>query len=155
MHRDLPAYDRVPAMIGRVRFLISVAIAVFAFLNLWHLNQTLRWVKPREADDVVILEDRLRFVRDALMKAGYWRGDVGYMPAGVLRGYPRTLDDNQQWVLIRYVMIPWNILQDTLSAPYVLVDGTRSKTPVETPEGFIKIYDSTNGLVVLKKLSVQ
>jgi len=142
-------------MIGRVRFLTSAAIAVFAFLNLWHLNQSLRWVKPREADDIVILEDRLRFVRDALMKAGYWRGDVGYMPAGVLQGYPRTINDNQQWVTVRYVMIPWNILQDTLSAPYVLVDGTRSKTPVQTPEGFIRIYDSTNGLVVLKKLSVQ
>jgi len=142
-------------MIGRVRFLTSAAIAVFAFLNLWHLNQSLRWVKPREADDIVILEDRLRFVRDALMKARYWRGDVGYMPAGVLQGYPRTINDNQQWVAVRYVMIPWNILQDTLSAPYVLVDGTRSKTPVQTPEGFIRIYDSTNGLVVLKKLSVQ
>jgi hypothetical protein len=89
------------------------------------------------------------------MKAGYWLGDVGYMPAGVLHGYPRTLDDDQQWVVVRYVMIPWNILQDTLSAPYVLVDSTRSKTPVETPQGFIKIYDSTNGLVVLKKLSAQ
>jgi len=142
-------------MIRAVRFLISVAIVVVAFLNLSHLNQGLRGLKPREADDVVILEDRLRFVRDALMKAGYWRGDVGYMPAGVLQGYPRTINDNQQWVTVRYVMIPWNILQDTLSAPYVLVDGTRSKTPVQTPEGFIRIYDSTNGLVVLKKLSVQ
>ena len=142
-------------MIRPVRFLISVAIVVVAFLNLSHLNQGLRGLKPREADDIVILEDRLRFVRDALMKAGYWRGDVGYMPAGVLHGYPRTINDNQQWVAVRYVMIPWNILQDTLSAPYVLVDGTRSKTPVQTPEGFIRIYDSTNGLVVLKKLSVQ
>ena len=142
-------------MIGPVRFLISVAITVVAFLNLWHLDQTLRWVKPREADDVVVLEDRLRFVRDALMKAGYWRGDVGYMPAGVLQGHPRTQRDDQQWVFVRYVMIPWNIRQDTLDAPYVLVDATRSTTPVETPEGFARIYDSANGLVVLKKLSVQ
>ena len=140
---------------GPVRFLISVAIAVVAFLNLWHVDQTLRWVKPREAEDVVILEDRLRFVRDALMKAGYWRGDVGYMPAGVLQGHSRTLRDDQQWVLVRYVMIPWNIRQDTLGAPYVLVDGTRSSSPVETPDGFNKIYDSSNGLVVLKNLSVQ
>jgi hypothetical protein len=142
-------------MIGPVRFLISVAIAVVAFLNLWHLDQTLRWVKPREADDVVVLEDRLRFVRDALMKAGYWRGDVGYMPAGVLQGHARTQLDDQQWVLVRYVMIPWNVRQDTLDAPYVLLDGTRSSTPVETPEGFTRIYDSANGLVVLKKLLVQ
>src|SRR5262249_50604036 len=146
---------KVRAVIGRFRFLISAAIVVVAFLNLWYLNQNLHWIKPREADDVVILEDRLRFVRNALMKAGYWRGDVGYMPDGILHGYPRTISDDQQWVFVRYVMIPWNILQDTLSAPYVLLDGTRSTAPVETPEGFIKIYDSANGLVVLKKLSVQ
>jgi hypothetical protein len=142
-------------MIRPVRFLISVAIAVVAFLNLSHLDQGLRGLKPREADDIVILEDRLRFVRDALMKAGYWRGDVGYMPAGVLQGHPRTVRDDQQWVFVRYVMIPWNIRQDTLGAPYVLVDSTRTSTPFETPEGFTTIYDSANGLVVLKKVSVQ
>jgi hypothetical protein len=142
-------------MIGPVRFLFSVGLAVVAFLNLWHLDQTLRSVRPREADDVAILEDRLRFVRDALMKAGYWRGDVGYMPAGVLQGHPRTVRDDQQWLIVRYVMIPWNIRQDTLGAPYVLLDGTGSSTPVETPEGFTRIYDSANGLVVLKNLSVQ
>jgi hypothetical protein len=143
-------------MIGPpVRFLTSAAIVVVAFLNLWHLNQSLRWVKPREADDVVILEDRLRFVRDTLMKEKYWRGDVGYMPAGVLQGHPRTSVDDEQWVLLRYVMIPWNVLENTLGAPYVLLDGRRSSRPVETPAGFIKIYDSANGLVVLKKLSGQ
>jgi len=142
-------------MIGPVRLLISFAIVAVAFLNLWQVNQTLRWVKPREADDVVILEDQLRFVRNALMKAGYWRGDVGYMPGGVLHGHPRTLRDDQQWVLVRYVMIPWNVLQDTLGAPYVLVDGTRSGTPIEIPEGFTRIYDSMNGLVLLKKVSTQ
>ena len=53
-------------MIARGRFLLSAAIVAAAFLNLWQVTQTLRWVKPREADDVVVLEDRLRFVRDAL-----------------------------------------------------------------------------------------
>jgi hypothetical protein len=112
-------------------------------------------VKPREADVAVISEDQLRFVRDVLMKAGYWRGDVGYMPAGVLRGQPPTQRDDDQWILTRYVMIPWNIRRDNLDAPYVLVDGTRTSTPVETPAGFARIYASANGLVLFKNLSVQ
>ena len=109
---------------------VSAAIVAVAFLNLWQVTQTLRWVKPREADDVVVLEDRLRFVRDALMKAGYWRGDVGYVPAQLLQGNRQgnrmAPIDDQQWALVRYVMIPWNVLQNTLSTPYVLVDGTRT-----------------------------
>lgn len=146
-------------MIARGRFLLSAAIVAVAFVNLWQLTQTLRWVKPREADDVVVLEDRLRFVRDALMKAGYWRGDVGYVPAQLLLGNRQgnriTAVDDQQWALVRYVMIPWNVLQNTLSTPYVLVDGTRTATPIQTPDGFVKVYDSMNGLVLVKKLSSQ
>jgi hypothetical protein len=112
-------------------------------------------VKPREADDVVVAEDRLRYVRDALMKAGYWRGDVGYMPVGVLSGHPRTTKADQYWRITRYVMIPWNIIQDSLSPPYVLLDGTGSDLAINTPKGFTRIYDSMNGLVLLKKLSTE
>ena len=142
-------------MIDRVRILSFASIVVLAFLNLWQVTQTLRWVKPREADDVVVLEDRLRFVRDALMKGGYWRGNVGYMPAQFLHGDRLSPRDDQQGVLVRFVMIPWNVLQNTLDAPYVLVDGTRTTTPIQIPDGFTKVYDSMNGLVLVKKLSLQ
>jgi len=138
---------------ANLRTLVSTCLVAITFANLWQLNQTLRWVKPREADDVVISEDRLRYVRDALMKAGYWRGDIGYMPAGVLHGRSRTFKDDQYWVITRYVMIPWNVLQDSLAPAYVLVDATRSDPAVETPNGFVKVYDSMDGLVLLKKLS--
>src|ERR1051326_1815546 len=107
--------DRVRPMLGLLRRALPAGIVAVAFLNLWQLDQSLRWVRPREADDVVILEDRLRFVRDALMKAGYWRGDVGYMPAGVLSGHARTREDDQNWALTRFVLIPWNLVQDSLA----------------------------------------
>lgn len=134
-----------------LRVLVSASIVVVAYLNLWQLNQTLRWVKPREADDVVVLEDRLRFIRNALMKAGYWRGDVGYMPAAVLNGAAPTARNEQVWTQVRYVMIPWNVVQDSLNPPYVLVDSTGVAQPVEIPAGFGKIYDSKDGLMLLKK----
>jgi hypothetical protein len=136
-----------------LRTLVSTCLVAIAFANLWQLNQTLRWVKPREADDVAISEDRLRYIRDALMKAGYWRGDIGYMPAGVLQGRARTPKDDQYWVITRYVMIPWNVVQDSLAPAFVLVDATRSDAAVEPPNGFVKVYDSTDGLVLIKKLS--
>ena len=142
-------------MIARARLLIAAALVVTAFLNLWQLNQTLRGVKPREADPVVIWEDRLRFIRNELMKADYWRGEVGYMPAAVLQGRPRTDDDHNSFVQARYVMIPWNLLQDSLAAPYVLVDATRTAPPAEPPAGFAEIYKSMDGLVLFRKLSAQ
>jgi hypothetical protein len=140
-------------MKARLRLLISIALAGVAFLNLWDLNLTLRRVKTREADDAVVLEDRLRFVRDALMKAGYRRGDIGYMPAGVLSGRPRTLEDDKQWAIVRYVMIPWNVRQDSLDAPYILIDGTRTGGIIGPPVGFTQIYDSMSGLVLVRKLA--
>ena len=142
-------------MWASVRSIVASAIVVVAFLNLWQVNKSLRWVRPREADDVVILEDRLRYVRNALMKDGYWRGDVGYVPAGVLRGASATSRDDQQWVLVRYVMIPWNVLQNVSAVPYVLVDGTRTGKPIQPPEGFSTVYDSTDGFVLLKRVPRQ
>jgi hypothetical protein len=136
----------------RLRSLVQAALVVIAFLNLWQLNGTLRWVKPREDDDVVIAEDRLRFIRDALMKAGYWRGDVGYMPEGVLNGHARTKADDSEWVVVRYVLIPWNVIQDSLEPPFVLVDGRRTGRRIETPQGFTKVYESKEGLTLLRKL---
>jgi hypothetical protein len=109
-------------------------------------------VKPREADDAAIAEDRLRFIRDALMKAGYWRGNIGYMPEGVLSGHARTNADDTQWAVVRYVLIPWNVVQDSLEPPFVLVDARRTGRETETPQGFTKVYDSRDGLTLFRKL---
>ena len=79
-------------MTDRLRRLVEAALMAVAFVNLWQVNQTLRSAKPHDADEMIVWEDRLRFVRDGLMKAGYFRGDVGYMPAGFLNGRARTRD---------------------------------------------------------------
>lgn len=138
-----------------LRFLVSAGIAATAFLNLWYLNQSFYWVTSRTTDPVVVVEDRIRSVRDALMKSGYRRGDIGYMPAGVLLGKPRTASDDQQWARIRYAMIPWNLLQDNLKPSYVLLDATRIDSAVDIPQGFTKMYDSKDGLILLKKPAAQ
>src|SRR5206468_11242762 len=54
--------------------------------------------------------NRRQPVRGALIEARYSERDLGYMPAGVLNGRPRTADEDIHWVQARYVMIPWDLL---------------------------------------------
>lgn len=138
-----------------LRTVTGAALVGIAFVNLWMANKSLSYVKPRREDAVVVWEDRLRYFRNELMKAGYFRGDVGYMPGGVLQGGTRTLAEDIDWVQARYVMIPWNLLQDNMNAPYVIVDFSRRGGPFEIPPAFIKVYDSKDGLTLLRKTSAQ
>ena len=138
-----------------LRSLISGALVVIAFLNLWHFTQNLSILKARKDDAVVVWENRLIGVRDALLKVHYLGGDVGYITAGVLQGSPRTTGENTNWVQARYVMIPWNLLQDTLAAPYVIADFSGSEAPPELPAGFVMLYDSRDGLVLLQRTPPQ
>jgi hypothetical protein len=136
-----------------LRVASGTALVGIAFLNLWAANRSLAYLKPRREDAVVVWEDRLRYVRNALMKAGYFRGDVGYVPAGVLQGRARTTEENTDWVQARYVMIPWNLLQDNMDTPYVIVDFSRSKGSIDSPPAFVKLYDSGDGLTLLRRTS--
>jgi hypothetical protein len=144
--------DRVLAKAGTIA---GVALVAIAFVNLWQANRSLSYLKPRSEDAVVVWEDRLRFVRNTLMKAGYWRGDVGYISGGVLLGRPRTQEEDGDWGQARYVMIPWNLLQDSLAPPFVIADFSRTKESPTWPEGFVKLYDSGDGLIVLARPAVQ
>jgi hypothetical protein len=126
-----------------------------AFLNLWQANRLAEGKKPRNQDDVVLLERRMIGIRNALLGVGYRGGDIGYMPAGVLNGNPRTERESTRWVQARYVMIPWNLLEDTMSAPYVIVDASLNADQPRLPEGFVKLYDSGDGLILLQQTRPQ
>jgi hypothetical protein len=68
-----------------------------------------------------------------------------------LNGNPRTDKESARWAQARYVMIPWNLLQDTTSAPYVIVDASLNANQPRLPEGFVKLYDSGDGLILLQQ----
>jgi hypothetical protein len=108
-------------------------------------------MKPRNQDDVVVLEGRLVAVRNLLLENEYVGRDIGYMPAGVLNGNTRTDAEANRWVQARYVMIPWNLVQDSLDAPYVILDRI-SAVENSLPAGFVTLYDSGDGLLLLQKL---
>jgi hypothetical protein len=90
-------------------------------------------------------EHRLAGIRGMLTKVKYTSGNIGYMPAGVLQGNRRTEREDVDWVQVRYAMIPLNVLQDSLDAPYVIAESSRAV------DGFETIYDGGNGWILLQK----
>jgi hypothetical protein len=160
MKRDRFVHDPGAGFLKRqalsiLRFLVSAALIMVAFLNLWHANRLAEARKPRNQDDVVVLEHRMIAIRNALLGVGYRGGDLGYMPAGVLNGNPRTEQESARWAQARYVMIPWNLLQDSTSAPYVIVDASLNADQPRLPERFVKLYDSGDGLILLQQTHPQ
>ena len=137
-----------------LRFFAAAALIFVAFLNLWHSGRITERMRLRADDDVVILERRMIGIRNALLEVRY-RGDLGYMPAAVLNGNPKTQKESERWIQARYVMIPWNLLENSMAAPYVIVDSQTEPSALRIPEGFIKRYDSGAGLVLLQQMSRQ
>ncbi len=138
-----------------LRALVSGAIVVAAGLNLWSFIYQASTLKPRREEPVVISESRIIGVRDALLKAHYLHGDVGYIPGRVLEGGARTIEEDTDWLHFRYGMIPWNLVQDTLNAPFVVLDFTRWTDPAELPSGFVAVYESGDGLILLRRANPQ
>jgi hypothetical protein len=132
-------------MRSKLRHLTGFVVVVCACVNIGQFAHYVFDLPPRHLDDRIIWEQRLDGIRDVLRKAGYNTGPIGYMPAGVLQGKPRTEREDVDWVQVRYAMIPLNVLQDTLEAPYVIAETS------EDVQGFATIYNSDNGWVLLKK----
>jgi hypothetical protein len=132
-------------MRARLRYVLGVALVLCACVNIGQFAHDVFNLPPRQSDDRIIWERRLDGIRDALRKEGYTSGPIGYMPAGVLQGKPRTEREDVDWVQVRYALIPLNVLQDTLEAPYVIAETSGGV------DGFATIYNPNNGWVLLKK----
>ena len=130
---------------SNLRYLAGILLVVCSCINIAHFVQYVSNLPPRQSDDRIIWEQRLTGIRDALRKAGYTTGNIGYMPAGVLQGRPRTGREDVDWVQVRYAMIPLNVLQDTLDAPYVVAESSGGL------DGFTTLYDAHNGWVLLQR----
>ena len=132
-------------MIARLRYLAAAFLVVCAFVNVGQFIEDVFTFPPRESDDRIIWEQRLTGIRNALRKVDYNSGNIGYMPAGVLQGNRRTDREDVDWVQVRYAMIPLNVLQDSLDAPYVIAESSRDV------DGFETAYDGHNGWILLQK----
>ena len=132
-------------MITKLRHLAGLALVLCAIVNIgWFAQRVVLTYPPRETDDRIKWEKRLIGIRNALIRARYTSGNIGYMPSGVLQGKQRTEREDVDWVQVRYAMIPLNVLQDSLNAPYVIAE---SSYPVP---GFETLYEG-DGLMLLQK----
>jgi len=104
---------------------------------------------------MVVLEQRLTGIRNALVEARYPASDLGYMPAGVLNGNPKTEKQAERFVRLRYVMIPWNLIENSIAPPYVILDSSIDGVDAAIPAGFAKLYDSGDGLALLQRTPVK
>jgi hypothetical protein len=133
---------------------IIIGILVCASLiNLARFFENAIGMPPREAQDVGIWENRLSGIRHALIQAGY-SGDIGYMPINVFKGSRMTPQEDVNWVVTRYAMIPLNVRQNTMDVPFVIFDYTGTAQP-EIPNGFVREFDSVDGLLLLRKVQAQ
>ena len=136
---------------SRLRLVIAIVLVASAFGNIWRFHENLAALPPRGSDGRVVWENRLRGIREALIAAHYVGGDIGFMPAGILKGRPRTPQEDVNWVLARYAMIPLNLRQDTLDAPFVIEDFSGSQGAAEIPPGFAALYNAQDGLILLQR----
>ena len=84
-----------------------------------------------------------------LMTAGYRIGDLGFVSSTSLRSGTLTAEDVQHRIYLYYAVIPLNLIENKLDAPYVVGDFMRGK-PDTLPPGLIEVFDAGNGLVLLK-----
>ena len=136
-------------------FIVAILVVAAACANIWRFTGNVAKLPPRESDGRIIWENRLREIQQTLVAAHYRSGDVGYVAASVLKGHPRSAQDEVNWILARYVLIPLNLRQDSLDAPYVIADFSGSEPAPEIPEGFVQAYDAHNGLLLLQRQSRQ
>ena len=130
-------------------YVAGIAVTVIACVNIWQFNQYVSGFPPKESDHRFIWERRLTGVQAALIKAGYHSGNIGYMPAGVLKGNPATDREQVDWVHVRYTMIPLNVLENTLDAPFVVAETSGDL------KGFTRLYETPDGWVLFQRNSSQ
>jgi hypothetical protein len=127
----------------------TIVVAV-AFWNIWAFTLTVLRLPPREVTNVVGWEKRWEPIRDELIRSKYRTGDLGYVTARGLRGEPVTDAEFNNRAELYYVVIPLNLIQNTIDTPFVLGDFTFNEPMPELPDGVVKVFDPGNGLVLFR-----
>jgi hypothetical protein len=138
-----------------LRGLGTTALLAVAALNLWQSNRMADGLKPRDGDDVVVLERRLIGVRNTLLGIPYKGYDLGYMSGSVLNGKPRSERDVGRFFQTRYAMIPWNVVENSMAPPFTIVNAIDETVEPPIPDGFITIYTSGDGVMLLQRVHQQ
>ena len=134
-----------------LRVLAIIVIVVGAIWNIWTFAAEVSMGGPRQANDIVVWENRFVKLRDALLREKHADGKIAYVTARSLRGNPPAAYDNVHWAELRFVAIPLILVRDEPDTAYVLGDFTDGVTPQDIPENLIKVEDSGDGLILFKR----
>jgi hypothetical protein len=128
----------------------GAAIAVCAYWNLAVTYNATSQSSPREADDIVIHEQRLAPMRQHLTFSGY-KGEVGFITdTDLVPGRLWNDRDGAVWGQTQYVMLPWLLVHGKRDTPFVIASFP-DRVPDVPLEGYSKVFDAGNGFVLLRR----
>ncbi len=146
-----------------LQFVSTAAIVVCAFWNIGKFDSEIAGMRLRDADALVVMENRYSGMRESLLGAGFTKGTVEFITNRDLTQSRRTEDDDAHWGEAQYIMAPL-VLQHsrrTLSggtsldkSPYVLGDFW-DNGPIRIPDDLTPIRDSGSGVILFRKKSIQ
>jgi hypothetical protein len=149
---------RLRAFAASLLFAVVIGIA---YLNIWTSLHGIANIRPRSGDELVILEDRYRSIRETLLSIGYTQGPVRFITKRELNNEPPNSDDDLHWVQGQYVFVPWILVRNKKAfsgpefsneAPWVIGDFWDG-APSRIPEGLIQVHDTGNGLILFQRKS--
>jgi hypothetical protein len=134
-------------------FLIAI-LAAGAYRNIWNFKRSAERLPPRERDELVVLHNQFKGVREKLAEMGYRSGRIALITRRNLASQPPTGVDGKRLFETQYNLAPLVVLPSTTDAPLTVGCFIDEETPSKIP-GFIKIYDAGNGLMLLQRESSQ
>jgi hypothetical protein len=89
----------------------------------------------------------------------YRSGPIRFVTNRDLQSKPTTVEDDKNWSLGQYVMVPWILFRNGRAVsghrepedPRIVIADFWDGPPSEEPEGLTKIFDSGTGLVLYRR----
>ena len=140
------------------RFALPIIIIVIGYTNILSFFRHTADLPPRNADQLVVQEERYRTIRELLVEVGY-KGPVDFFTNRDLKSEPPSDQDGIEYAQSQYVMVPWIVLRNgkaasgppfTAQSPFVIGDFWDAE-PSEIPPGLIQFHDTGRGLILYRR----
>ena len=111
--------------------LLTIALVVIAYWNIWNSVRDAAGLPDRASDEMVVQDERYRSMRGSLVAFGYGRGPIRYITNRDLKSEPQNGQDAIRRAEAQYLMIPWTVLNGrqaasgkllNVDAPYLIGD---------------------------------
>jgi hypothetical protein len=139
--------------------LVCAALVYIAYWNILGYGKVVADLPRSDIDDVVKMENRYQGIRATLIQMKYRSGPIRFVTNRDLQSKPTTVEDDKNWSLGQYVMVPWILFRNGRAVsghrepedPRIVIADFWDGPPSEEPEGLTKIFDSGTGLVLYRR----